>query len=164
MTIRLKSVVAIHYTLTDDEGTELDSSIGGEPMAYLHGAGNLIHGLELALLGKEAGDKVNTRIEPADGYGEFITDMVQTVPRSLLKEEDLKVGMRFNTQTEKGPLVFTVKEIRDDEVIVDGNHPLAGKTLNFDVSIEAVREATLEELSHGHVHGHGHGHHDCASH
>ena len=156
MAIQLKSVVAIHYTLTDDEGTELDSSIGGDPMVYLHGAGNIIHGLELALLGKQAGDKVKARIEPANGYGEFITDMVQTVPRSLLEEEDLKVGMRFNTKTEKGPLAFTVKEIRDDEVIVAGNHPLAGKTLNFDVSIEAVREATTEELTHGHPHGQGH--------
>ena len=164
MTIQLKSVVAIHYTLTDDEGTELDSSIGGDPMVYLHGAGNIIHGLELALLGKQAGDKVKARIEPANGYGEFITDMVQTVPRSLLEEEDLKVGMRFNTKTEKGPLAFTVKEIREDEVIVDGNHPLAGLTLHFDVSIEAVREATLEELTHGHVHGNGHNGCDHDSH
>ena len=159
MTIQLKSVVAIHYTLTDDEGTELDSTIGNDPMVYLHGAGNIIRGLELALLGKKAGDKIQTTIEPENGYGELITDMVQAVPRSLLDGEDIEVGMRFNAKTKHGPLAFTIKEIREDEVIVDGNHPLAGQILHFNISIEAVREATTEELSHGHVHSGGHG--DC---
>lgn len=158
MTIQLKSVVAIHYTLTDDQGAEIDSSIGGEPMVYLHGAGNIIRGLELALLGKKAGDKINAQIAPEDGYGEFVADMVQIVPRSVFGEQSVEIGMRFNADTERGPLSFSVKEVKDDEVIVDGNHPLAGKTLHFDVSIEAVREATEEELAHGHVHGAG-GHH-----
>ena len=159
MTIQLKSVVAIHYTLTNDEGTELDSTIGADPMVYMHGAGNIISGLELALLGKDTGDKVKATVKPAEGFGELLADMVQTVPRSLLEEENIEVGMHFNTQTEHGPLAFTIKEIREDEVVVDGNHPLAGQTLHFDVSIEAVREATPEELTHGHVHGGGHG--DC---
>lgn len=157
MTIQLKSVVAFHYTLSDDAGNELDSTLGGEPNVYLHGAGNIIRGLELALLGRKAGDKFQATIEAAQGYGEFIPGMVQTVPRSLLEGRDIEVGMRFKATTKGGPLAFVIKEIRDDEIVVDGNHPLAGKTLHFDISVEAVREATIEELSHGHVHGSGHG-------
>lgn len=155
MTIQLKSVVAIHYTLKDDEGIELDSTIGADPMVYLHGAGNIIRGLELALLGKQPGDKITAKIDPSDGYGEFIAEMLQTVPRSVFGDQTVEVGMRFNTNTERGPLVFVIKEVREDEVIVDGNHPLAGKTLHFDVIVNAVREATEQELIHGHVHGHG---------
>ena len=159
MTIQPKSVVAIHYTIKDDQGTEIESTIGGEPMIYLHGTGNVIRGLELALLGKNTGDKIQTIVEPAEAYGEFIADMVQTVPRSVFEEQDVEVGMRFNTKTERGPLSFTVKEVSEEEIIVDGNHPLAGQTLHFDVSVEAVRKATLEELTHGHPHSAGHG--DC---
>lgn len=155
MTIQLKSVVAIHYTLKDDEGTELDSTIGADPMVYLHGVGNIIKGLELALLGKQQGDKITAQIEPADGYGEFIAEMVQAVPRSVFADQEVEVGMRFNTKTERGPLAFVIKEVSEDEIIVDGNHPLAGQTLHFDVSVEAVREATEQELIHGHVHGQG---------
>ncbi len=156
MTIQLKSVVAIHYTIKDDEGTEIESTIGGEPMVYLHGAGNIIRGLELALLGKNTGDKIQATVEPAEAYGEFIAEMVQTVPRSVFADQDVEVGMRFNTKTEHGPLSFTVKDVSEEEVIVDGNHPLAGQTLHFDVSVEALREATEEELNHGHIHGTGH--------
>lgn len=152
MTIQLKSVVAIHYTLSDASGTQLESTTGGEPMVYLHGAGNIIRGLELALVGKKAGDKITAQIPPADGYGEFIAEMVQTVPRSVFADQQVEVGMRFNTETERGPLAFVIKQVDEDQVIVDGNHPLAGQTLHFDVSIEAVREATEQELIHGHVH------------
>jgi FKBP-type peptidyl-prolyl cis-trans isomerase SlyD len=155
MTIQLKSVVAIHYTLKDDEGIELDSTIGADPMVYLHGANNIISGLELALLGKQQGDKITAQIEPADGYGEFLAEMVQAVPRSVFGDQEVEVGMRFNTKTERGPLAFVIKEVGEEEIIVDGNHPLAGQTLHFDVSVEAVREATEQELIHGHVHGQG---------
>ncbi|MBV1931984.1 MAG: peptidylprolyl isomerase [Porticoccaceae bacterium] len=155
MTIQLKSVVAIHYTLKDDEGAELDSTSGADPMVYLHGAGNIIRGLEQALLGKKAGDKIQATVEPAEAYGEFIAEMVQTVPRSVFADQDVEVGMRFNTKTERGPLSFAVKDVGEEEVTVDGNHPLAGQTLHFDISVEAVREATEQELIHGHVHGQG---------
>ena len=156
MTIQLKSVVAIHYTLRDDEGIELDASPPHQPLISLHGAGNIIRGLEQALLGKKAGDQITAQIEPEDGYGEFIADMVQTVPRSVFEDQNVEVGMRFNTETERGPLAFIVKELRENEVIVDGNHPLAGRTLHFELSVDAVREATDEELQHGHVHSGGH--------
>ncbi len=159
MLIKPNAVVAIHYTLTDDEGTVLDSSAEQQPLTFLYGAGNIIPGLEQALTDKKAGDKITARIEPQDGYGEIIEEMVQKVPRDAFAEDTvIEIGMRFNAQTERGPLTVVVTNIDDEQVTVDGNHPLAGETLNFDVSVEEVRDATEEELQHGHVHGPG-GHH-----
>ena len=159
MSIETNHVVSIHYTLKGDAGEVIDSSAGGEPLAYLHGHGNLVPGLERELTGKNAGDKLQVKISPADGYGEYDPQLVQRVPRRALKGVgNVRVGMRLHAQTDHGPKPVTVTQITGDMVTLDGNHPLAGKNLNFDVEIAAVRAATEEELSHGHVHGAG-GHH-----
>lgn len=162
MQISQNAVVSIHYTLTDDDGKTIDSSDGGEPLAYLHGNGQLIPGLERELEGKSAGDKLSVKIAPADGYGEYEKDMVQQVPRRALKGVgDLRVGLQLQAQSEHGTTVVRVTNIVGDMVTLDGNHPLAGQNLNFEVEIAEVREATEEELDHGHVHGpDGHHHHD----
>ena len=160
MLIAQDKVVLIHYTLTDDAGKVLDSSSGGEPLAYLHGQGNIIPGLEKALDGKQAGDKLNVRIEPAEGYGVRDDSLVQQVPRRVFGgAPNVQPGMQFHAQSSQGQTrVVTVTRIQGDMVTVDGNHPLAGEVLNFDVEVAEVREPTGEELEHGHVHGPG-GHH-----
>ncbi len=159
MTVTRDSIVTIHYTLRDDAGTIIDSSTSGEPLAYLHGHGNLVPGLERELAGKNAGDKLSVKLAAADGYGEYDKQLVQRVPlRSLRGISDLKVGMRLQAQTQQGPRAVMVTHIAGDMVTLDGNHPLAGKNLSFEIEIAAVRAATQEELSHGHVHGPG-GHH-----
>jgi FKBP-type peptidyl-prolyl cis-trans isomerase SlyD len=153
------SVVSIHYTLTNAQGEVLDSSRGGEPLVYLHGAGNIIPGLEKALIGKQAGDKLNVAVAPAEGYGERDEALIQQVPRRAFQGvKDIAPGMSFHAQSSQGPMQVTVTAVAGDMVTVDGNHPLAGETLNFDVEVTEVRAATLEELAHGHVHGAG-GHH-----
>ncbi len=153
------AVVVIDYTLKDNDGEVIDSSEGAGPLAYLHGAGNIIPGLEDALLGKEAGDEVQASIEPKDAYGERVEDMKQEVPKELFGGIDkIEVGMQFQSETDAGPVMVTVVEMGDEMITVDGNHPLAGVHLNFDVTIREVREASEEELEHGHVHGEG-GHH-----
>jgi FKBP-type peptidyl-prolyl cis-trans isomerase SlyD len=159
MLIAQDKVVLIHYTLTDDAGKVLDSSSSGEPLAYLHGQGNIIPGLEKALDGKRAGDKLNVRVEPAEGYGVRDDSLVQQVPR---RAPNVQPGMQFHAQSAQGQTrVVTVTRIQGDMVTVDGNHPLAGEVLNFDVEVAEVREPTGEELEHGHVHGPGgHHHHD----
>lgn len=159
MQITQDAVVLIHYTLTNDKGETLDSSAGGEPLAYLHGNGNLVAGLENALDGKQAGDKLSVKIAPADGYGEYDKALIQRVPRRSFRGiSDVRVGMQFQVQSESGPRSVTVTQVMGDMVTVDGNHALAGQNLNFDVEITEVRAATEEELAHGHVHGPG-GHH-----
>jgi len=159
MQITQDAVALIHYTLTDDEGATIDSSAGGEPLAYIHGNGNLIAGLERELEGKSEGDTLEVKIAPADGYGEFDKSLIQRVPRRALKGVgNLHVGMQLHAQSERGTRAVTVTQLVGDMVTLDGNHPLAGKNLNFKVEIVAVRVATEEELSHGHVHGPG-GHH-----
>lgn len=159
MQITQDAVVLIHYTLTDDTGQTIDSSAGGEPLAYIHGNGNLIPGLERELEGKGEGDQLDVKISPADGYGEFDKSLIQRVPKRALKGVgNLHVGMQLQAQSEKGSRAVTVTQLVGDMVTLDGNHPLAGKNLNFKVEIVAVRVATEEELSHGHVHGPG-GHH-----
>ena len=154
MTIQLKSVVAIHYTLHDEHGTQLESTIGNAPLVYLHGAGNIVRGLELALLGKQAGDNVTTIVKPQEGYGERVPELVQTAPRAMFEDQEISVGMRFSAGTGADAISFIVMEVKDEEVVVDGNHPLAGKILKYEVSVESIREATEEELIHGHVHQH----------
>ncbi len=156
MKIEENSVVLIDYTLKDNDGEIIDSSEGAGPLAYLQGAGNIIPGLEEALLGKEAGDKVQASIEPKDAYGERVEEMKQDVPKELFGGIDkIEVGMQFQSETDAGPVMVTVVEMGEDMITVDGNHPLAGVHLNFDVTIREVREATKEELEHGHVHGEG---------
>jgi FKBP-type peptidyl-prolyl cis-trans isomerase SlyD len=159
MPIALNDVVSIHYTLRDDADKVLDSSAGREPLAYLHGHGNLIPGLERALAGHEVGERLKVTVPAADGYGEYEQALVQKVPRRTLKGiANLRVGMRLQAGTEHGHRAVTVTHIAGDMVTLDGNHPLAGQNLNFEVEITAVRAASEEELAHGHVHGDG-GHH-----
>ncbi|WP_242610224.1 peptidylprolyl isomerase [Fluviicoccus keumensis] len=161
MQIAQNSVVAIAYTLTDEKGTVLDTSAGGEPLVYLHGARDIIPGLENALTGKSIGDKLNVTVAPADGYGEYDAQMVQTVPRQMFAGVDnIEVGMHFQAQTDHGIQVVTVAAVEPNEITIDGNHPLAGVQLTFDVEVMSIRAATEEELAHGHVHGpDGHHHH-----
>lgn len=159
MQVSASRVVTIHYTLKNDQGEVLDSSQGGEPMAYLHGHGNLIPGLEKALEGKQAGDKLSVKVAPADGYGERDAQLVQQVPRRAFQGvKDIQAGMSFQAQGANGPTRVTVTNVVGDMVTVDGNHPLAGESLNFEVEVTEVRAASPEEMSHGHVHGPG-GHH-----
>jgi FKBP-type peptidyl-prolyl cis-trans isomerase SlyD len=148
-----KSVVTIHYKLTDDAGEVLDSSSDSDPMVYLHGASNIIPGLENELTGKTAGATLKVTVTPEHGYGEHSPEAIQKVPRSAFEGvEDIQPGMQFQTEGPQGVQMIIVAEVSEDEVTVDANHPLAGKTLHFDVSIEAVRDATPEELDHGHAH------------
>lgn len=160
MAIGTDSVVTIHYTLKNDAGDLIDQSEPGEPLAYLHGHGNIIAGLERELTGKNAGDALTVTVPPAEGYGEYDSELVQSVPRRALRGiKDIKTGMRLHAETAEGTRAVTVTKVIGDMVTLDGNHPLAGKSLHFDVRIDAVRAATAEELAHGHVHG-PHGHHD----
>lgn len=155
MEIENQRVVLIHYTLKNDQGEVLDSSAGGEPLAYLHGMGNIVPGLEKALTGKKAGDKLHAKVPPEEGYGRRDEKLIQQVPRRAFQGvRELKPGMRFNSQT--GPV--TITRVMGDMVTIDGNHALADETLNFEIEVTQVREATGEELAHGHVHGPG-GHH-----
>ncbi len=159
MSIAQDQVVSIHYTLRNDAGEVLDKSAQGEPLTYLHGHGNLIPGLERELAGKQTGDRLQVKIAPADAYGEYDKALVQRVPRRALKGvPEVRVGMRLQAQTEHGPRAVTVTQLTGDLVTLDGNHPLAGQNLNFEVEVGEVRAATGEELEHGHVHG-PHGHH-----
>lgn len=148
-----KSVVTIHYTLTDDAGEVLDNSRDSDPMVYLHGASNIIPGLEKELTGKTAGATLKVTVSPEEGYGEHSPEAIQKVPRSAFEGvEDIQPGMQFQTESPQGTQIIVVAEVSDEEVTVDANHPLAGKTLHFDVSVEGVRDATPEELDHGHAH------------
>jgi FKBP-type peptidyl-prolyl cis-trans isomerase SlyD len=152
-------VVTIHYTLKDDHGEVLDSSAGGEPLAYIQGHGNLVSGLEKALEGKTEGAALAVSVPAAEGYGERDEALLQRVPkRSLQGSGEIKKGMQFQARTKDGMRMFTVTAVIGDMVSLDGNHPLADQTLHFDVEVVGVREATPEELEHGHVHGAG-GHH-----
>ena len=160
MHVAQDKVVLIHYTLTNDAGEVLDSSAGGQPLAYLHGQGNIVAGLEKALDGRAAGDRLNVRVAAADAYGVRDPGLVKRVPRrSFGSIGSIKPGMQFEAQLERGHRrVVTVTAVKGDMVTIDGNHPLAGQDLNFAVEIADVRDATAEELAHGHVHGPG-GHH-----
>ena len=156
MAIAKDKVVSIDYTLTGDNGQVLDSSQGREPLAYLHGAGNIIPGLESALEGKAEGDELNVQIPPHQAYGPRDERMVQPVPRAAFQGvPDIQPGMQFQANTNAGTRLITVVDVAGDQVTIDANHPLAGATLNFDVKIVNVRDATEQEKSHGHVHGPG---------
>lgn len=156
MQISKHKAVAIEYTLTNDSGEVIDTSEGQDPLSYLHGAGNLISGLEQALEGKSAGDALQVTISPEDAYGQRIDELVQIVPRDRFEGADeLEVGMRFHASSDHGETLVTITDVSDDEVTVDGNHPLAGETLHFEVKIVDVRDASEEEVEHGHIHGPG---------
>ncbi len=156
MSISEDKVVGIHYILRNAAGEVLDRSPPDAPLSYLHGHGNLIPGLERELAGKRPGDKFAVTVTPADGYGEYDAQLVQRVPRRALKGlAKLTVGMRLQTQSGHGARAVTVTHIVGDMVTLDGNHPLAGQKLLFEVEVESVRAATEAELAHGHVHGPG---------
>ena len=158
--IKQNTVVTMHYELKNAEGQVLDSSKDQEPLVYLHGAGHIIIGLEEQLEGKTVGDQVNAVVAPEKAYGMPVDALIQTVPREAFgaEIEKVEVGMRFQAETEQGPVPVVVTAMDDKTVTVDGNHPLAGQQLHFDVTISAVRDASAEEIEHGHVHGPG-GHH-----
>jgi FKBP-type peptidyl-prolyl cis-trans isomerase SlyD len=156
MQIGDRTVATFHYTLTDTSGKVLDSSVGGEPLTYLHGVGNIVPGLERELTGRSAGDKLEVTLQPEDGYGEPNPAMVQVVPRQAFQGvDDLEVGMQFQAQTPQGALPVVISKVEGDQVTVDANHPLAGQVLHFAVEVTDVRNASVEELMHGHVHGEG---------
>jgi FKBP-type peptidyl-prolyl cis-trans isomerase SlyD len=153
MQIGENKVVSIHYTLTDNEQNVLDSSSGGAPLNYIHGIGALIAGMEEGLEGKTAGTKLALKVAPEKGYGIYQQELVQHVPLTAFGGQDVQPGMQFDAGSEEQRFIVTVKEVGAEEVIIDGNHPLAGVELNFDIEIMDVREASEEELAHGHVHG-----------
>jgi FKBP-type peptidyl-prolyl cis-trans isomerase SlyD len=161
MQIADRKVVTIHYTLTDSAGKVLDSSEGpddAEPLSYLHGAGMIVPGLEAELAGKSDGDHVKVTIEPEGGYGPRQESLVQKISRDEFPEGEIEVGMHFRAHTPHGTRVLTVVATDQDTITVDGNHPLAGTTLNFDVKVLSVREPTKEDMLRFEP-----GEHDCAS-
>ena len=160
MKISKGKVVSMHYALRDAGGEILDSSEGQAPLDYLHGYGNIIAGLEKALENKAAGEKLNAVIPPEEGYGIREESLVKNVPLSNFQDpQAVEVGSQFQAETSQGPRLATVTQVDDKNVTVDLNHPLADQTLNFDIDVVAVRDATEEELAHGHAHGpEGHGH------
>jgi FKBP-type peptidyl-prolyl cis-trans isomerase SlyD len=159
MQIANETVVSIDYELTDDAGQVVDTSKGRGPLSYLHGVGQIIPGLEAALVGKQQGDQLKVTVPPGQAYGERDENLVQPVPRDAFKGvPEIKPGMRFTASNGQHQRLVTVVGVSDEAVTVDANHPLAGKSLNFDVTVVEVRAATAEEMQHGHAHGPG-GHH-----
>lgn len=158
-TISQDKVVGIHYTVKTDKGDILDQSQQGQPLQFIFGRGMLIKGLEDALSGRIVSDKFIAEVAPQDAYGERHDSLVQAVPRSLFAGSDVAPGMQFRASTDNGEQSVVIVDVSDDEVTVDGNHPLAGIALTFDVEVVEVRDATPSELDHGHVHPHG-DHHD----
>lgn len=151
-----KDIVGLfEYTLTNEAGETLDES-NGEPLAYLHGHGNIIPGLESQMEGKKVGDKFTAKVSAEEGYGARVEQLVQEVPVAMFQGVDnIEVGMRFEAQSEHGTHSVEVTKVEGDKVTVDGNHPLAGVNLSFDIEITGVRAATDEEIEHGHAHGEG---------
>lgn len=160
MKIAKDSVVSLAYQVRTKDGVLVDEATAVAPLEYLHGAGNLIKGLEDALEGRQAGDKFDVEVASNNAYGDYNDNLVQQVPRDVfVGVDDLEVGMRFLADTEHGPVPVEITAIDGDKVTVDGNHMLAGQDLKFNVEVINVREATDQELAHGHVHGaHGHDH------
>ncbi|WP_020612361.1 FKBP-type peptidyl-prolyl cis-trans isomerase [Sediminispirochaeta bajacaliforniensis] len=154
MVIGEKCVVSIDYSLTSDDGTLIDTSEGREPLAFIFGSGMIIPGLEKELAGKNEGDKLTVTVQPEEAYGTYDEARIIEVPKDRFEETDkLTEGIQVQAQRQDGGVeILTVSKISDEKVILDGNHPLAGMTLHFDVTINQVREATQEELDHGHVH------------
>lgn len=149
-------VVSFHYTLKDSSGTVLESSFGDEPLSFLEGVGQIIPGLESAIHGMKKGDKKLVQVKAADAYGEHDSDLIVEVPRAQIPKPDVEVGDRFYADSGHGQQqVVVVTAVTDTHVTVDGNPPLAGQDLQFDVEITDVREASAEELEHGHAHGPG---------
>ncbi|EEV24914.1 FKBP-type peptidyl-prolyl cis-trans isomerase SlyD [Actinobacillus minor 202] len=158
MKITKNVVPSIAYQVRTQDGVLVDEAPVNQPLEYLHGHNNLVEGLEKALEGKAVGDTFEVRVSPEEGYGEYNENMVQRVPKDVfMGVDELEVGMRFIADTDLGPLPVVITEVDGDEVVVDGNHMLAGQELLFSVEVVATREATLEEIAHGHIHQEGHG-------
>ncbi len=156
MTIQDKKVVSFHYTLTNQDGEQMETTRDKEPMTYLHGAQNIIPGLESAMAGKSVGDEFQVTLEPADAYGEKKEANIQRISSKHFRfPKKLKPGQIVGLQTRKGPVQVTIVKVGRFNVDVDSNHPLAGQALTFDVGVSAVRDATEEEIAHGHAHGPG---------
>ncbi|MBX3463326.1 MAG: peptidylprolyl isomerase [Planctomycetes bacterium] len=153
-------VVTIHYRLTLDDGSIADESFGGDPLVYLHGAQNIVPGLERQLAGRKIGDSCEVTVPPGEGYGEYDPAAEQTVPKTAFPPNvELQVGMSFQTRGRNGrPMPVWIRKLAGDDVVVTANHPMAGQQLNFKVEVLDVRRATAEEKKHGHAHGPG-GHH-----
>ncbi len=167
MKIAKDTVATLSYTVTETTGQVVGRTEPGQPVTALIGHRFLVKGLENALLGHENGDEFAVTLEPKDTYGEIDESLIQTIDRKLFGDFEIAVGNVFEADSEQGPMAVVVKEIKDDVVIVDGNHPLAGKVLNFLIVVEDVREATEEEIKHGHAHVDGHcpsEHHHCCHH
>ncbi len=157
--IKKGDVVQMNYVLKDESGEVIDQSPAGSPFEYLHGHGNIVLGLEKALTGLKAGDKKKVVVSPLEGYGELDPRLQLTVERKQFPPgAPLEEGMQFETPFENSVLIFTVEAVVGDQITINGNHPLAGVSLHFDVEIVGTREASKDELTHGHVHGPG-GHH-----
>lgn len=153
MQAKQDSVVSIHYVLRDTEGEIIDQSGEEQPLAYLHGHGNIVPGLEKAIEGHAEGEQVKATVDPEEGYGPYREELVQKVGRDAFQGVDeLAPGMSFRAESDAGPMIVTVKDVEGEEVTVDGNHVLAGQTLDFTVDIAEVRDASGEEIEHGHVH------------
>lgn len=150
MQIAEDTVVRFDYTLRDTDGEVIDTSEGREPLVYLHGHANIVPGLEKAMEGSSEGEELSVTVEPEEGYGPYREELVQDVPREIFQGVDsIEPGMRFQAQSDAGPMVVTVKEVGDEQVTVDGNHMLAGQDLQFEVAIRGVRDATPEEIEQG---------------
>ena len=161
MDIANDKVVSISYTLKDDAGTVLDSSDGREDLDYLHGHSNIVEGLEEALEGKSIGDSVSVSVPPEKGYGTRDDEAIFQVPKENMPDEELELGMQFAAQDKDGNnRILTLVEIGDEKVTLDANHPLAGETLHFDVTVNNIRDAQQVEIDHGHVHDPDHHHHE----
>jgi len=160
MQIAEHKIVTLNYTLKDNSGTVIDES-RDSTFVYLHGASNIIPGLETALIGKTSGDQMNVTIAPEDAYGERDDDRIESVPRDMFPADtEIEPGMQFHAEGPEGhAITIVVVAVEEGQVKIDGNHPLAGVELNFDVEVMDVRDATAEEIEHGHVHGpEGHDH------
>ncbi|RLV61445.1 peptidylprolyl isomerase [Parashewanella curva] len=156
MKITKHSAVTVHYRLSEKTGELIEDSFAAEPMYYLHGANNMIPALESALEGKAKGEKVDVEVAAKDAYGEPQEELIQEVPLTAFGEiEDIVPGMRFMAETDNGQVPVVVTEVKDESIIVDGNHPLTGKDLSFHLEVVDVREATEEEVAHGHIHAPG---------
>jgi FKBP-type peptidyl-prolyl cis-trans isomerase SlyD len=168
MKIAEDKVVDIDFIVTDEQGQVIDTTNGSEPMSVLIGSGIIVPGLEDALIGHQAGEQIQCEVSPEDAYGIYNPDLVQTIDKSLFGDNEINVGDMFLADTDLGPAHISIKEINDNDVVVDGNHPLAGKVLKFVVDIISVRDATEDELAHGHVHVNGEccndEHHCCCGH
>ena len=159
MKVQNNTVVTFDYTLKDFEGNLLDSSSNGDSFAYLHGHGQIIPGLESAMNGRQKGDQFEVVVQPQDAYGNYDEELVAAIPKEQFGPGiEIEPGMQFNAERDGKHYLLTVVEVRDNHIIVDGNHPLAGMVLYFNIEVKDVREATEEEIQHGHVYGVGHHH------